>query len=91
MTNGILVVFLVIIAIGLIKLGLSNTENMKEQYAKAVTMIVFLTGLAVGFVSIGKNIGHRQGQIDALTNNVRYKLVTMPDSTKVWERIGEKE
>ena len=91
MINGILIVFLVIGAAGMIGLGLLNTKNMKEQYAKAVTMIVFLAGLAVGFVSIGKNIGYKQGQIDSLTDNVQYKLVTMPDSTKVWERIGEKE
>jgi hypothetical protein len=56
-----------------------------------ILTIVFLTCIAVGIGAISKDIGYRRGQIDALTNNVRYKLVTMPDSTKVWERIGEKE
>jgi hypothetical protein len=45
----------------------------------------------VGSGKIGKDIGHKQGQKDALTNNIQYRLITMPDSTKVWERIGEKE
>ena len=90
MINGILIVFLVIGAAGMIGLGLLNAEDMEEKCTKAVIMIVFLAGLAVGFVSIGKNIGHKQGQIDALTNDIQYKLITMPDSTKVWEKIGEK-
>ena len=91
MINGILVVFLVIMAIGMISLGLENTVNTKEWCTKAVIMIAFLAGLAVGIVAISKDIGYKQGQIDALTNNIQYKLITMPDSTKVWERIGEKK
>jgi hypothetical protein len=54
-----------------------------------VLNIVFLTCLAIGIGQISKDIGYRQGQIDALTNNVKYKLVIMPDSTKVWEKIME--
>ena len=85
----IIIVFLVIIAVGMISLGLVNTEDMEQRSTKVVIMIMLLVCLAVGFVLIGKDIGHRQGQIDALTNNVQYKLITMPDSTKVWERIGD--
>jgi hypothetical protein len=33
-------------------------------------------------------IGYRQGQIDALTKKPQYELVTMPDSTRAWKRIG---
>jgi hypothetical protein len=89
MINGILVVFLVIMAIGMISLGLENTVNTKEWLTKAVIMIVFLAFFTMGITIIGKDIGYKKGQIDALTNNVQYKLVTMPDSTKVWEKIGE--
>jgi hypothetical protein len=56
-----------------------------------ILKIVFLTCLTMVIGTISKEIGYRQGQIDALTNNIQYKLITMPDSTKVWERIGEKE
>ena len=54
-----------------------------------ILTIVLSVCLAVGIASIFIDIGYRQGQIDALTNNIQYKLVTMPDSTKVWERIIE--
>lgn len=29
---------------------------------------------------------YKQGQIDALTGNIKYHLVAMPDSTKQWEK-----
>ena len=91
MTNGILIVALVIGAVVMISLGLVNTEDMEQKSTKAVIMIICLICLAMGIVEVGKDIGHRQGQIDALTNNIEYKLVTMPDSTKVWERIEREE
>ena len=89
MITWILVVFLVIGAVGLISLGMVNTEDMEQKSTKAVIMIMFLAGLAMGIGKIGKDIGYKQGQIDALTNNIQYKLVTMPDSTKVWVKIGD--
>jgi hypothetical protein len=30
---------------------------------------------------------YKQGQVDALTGNVKYELVTQDDSTKVWKEI----
>ena len=90
MTNGILIVLVVMIVIVMISLVLSNVEGMEEKSIKIVIMIVCLVCLAVCIGAISKDIGYKQGQIDALTNNVQYKLVTMPDSTKVWEKIGEK-
>ena len=87
--NGILIVFLVIVAAGMIALGLLNTEEMEYKCTKAVIMIVFLALFTTGITIINKDTGYKQGQIDALTNDVQYNLVTMPDSTKVWERIGD--
>ena len=89
MINGILIVLIVMIVVGTIVLGLSNAENMKAKYIKATIMIAYLVCLAVCIGVISKDTGYRQGQIDALTNNIQYKLVTMPDSTKVWEKITE--
>lgn len=49
--------------------------------------------LAMVFVSLiggyftGSGIGYRDGQIDALTGNIKYELVTQPDSTRTWEEI----
>lgn len=30
---------------------------------------------------------YKQGQVDALTGNVKYELVTQDDSTKVWKEM----
>ena len=30
---------------------------------------------------------YKQGQVDALTGNVKYELVTQDDSTRVWKEI----
>ena len=91
MINGILIVFFVIGAIVLINLESVNTKNMEDKVIKAVILVAFLAGLTMSIGTISKDIGYRQGQIDALTNNVRYKLITLPDSTKVWKRIGDKK
>ena len=56
---------------------------------KGILRIVFLSFIAVGIVQISKDIGYKQGQIDALTNNIQYELIVMPDKTKVWEKIEE--
>ena len=32
---------------------------------------------------------YKKGQVDALTGNIKYELITHPDSTKTWEEIGE--
>lgn len=34
--------------------------------------------------------GYKQGQIDALSGKVKYKLVVYPDSTRTWEEKGER-
>ena len=54
-----------------------------------ILMIIVLESLAMGVGTISKDIGYKQGQIDALTNNIQYELITMPDKTKVWEKIEE--
>lgn len=54
----------------------------------------FIAGMIVGFLVFGGvsmtfskyTVLYRQGQVDALTGNVKYHLVDKPDGTKVWER-----
>lgn len=54
----------------------------------------FIVGVVVGIVVFGGvsmtfpqyTVLYRQGQVDALTGNVKYHLVDKPDGTKVWER-----
>lgn len=50
--------------------------------------------LLLGFVmvrvrSTAKASGYRQGQIDALTGKICYKLEQQPDGSTIWTRIKE--
>mgnify|MGYP007090082872 CR=1 FL=1 len=54
----------------------------------------FIVGIFVGILVFGSvsmafpkyTVLYRQGQVDALTGNVKFHLVDKPDGTKVWER-----
>ena len=63
--------------------------KMKEiiaTFSVAIIIIaLFVYGLNVADKS-GFDNGYRSGQIDALTGNIRYRLVVKPDSTRVWEK-----
>lgn len=37
------------------------------------------------------NAGYKQGQIDAINNNIKYMLTTNKDSEKVWTKIYDNE
>jgi hypothetical protein len=86
-----MIVFAVFIAIYIIVISLLKTKKIEEVYCRTLGIIVGLASFMVVVVSISADRGYKQGQIDALTNDIQYKLVTMPDSTKVWEKIGEKK
>jgi len=52
-------------------------------------IIVVVFGVIIGFtltatVLIATGNTYKQGQIDALTGNIKYEPVTLPDSTKEW-------
>jgi hypothetical protein len=57
---------------------------------KAIPVVIMLTIVAVVVtisIAVGKDIytaGYARGQIDALTGNIHYVLITEPDSTKRW-------
>jgi hypothetical protein len=51
-----------------------------------------VTGIVLGIILLGVIVNiagttYEDGQIDALTGNVKYHLVINPDSTKTWESI----
>ena len=60
-----------------------------DIFVKIVFIIVLLIVFYGHVRTTSEDNSYKKGQIDALTNNIQYKLVTMPDSTKVWERIIE--
>jgi hypothetical protein len=78
---------LLIIAVALINIDIKSSDVAFKILFLAVFLLCFY-----GYVrTTSENRSYKQGQIDALTGKVQYKLVAMPDSTKVWERIREKE
>jgi len=84
-----MIVLAVFFAISIIGISLQKTKNTEEVYSRALGIIILLIIFTLVVLSISANRYYKKGQIDALTNDVRYKLITMPDSTKVWERIVE--
>ena len=54
----------------------------------------FTGGMIVATIIIGTCFGafgehttfYKQGQIDAITGNVKYELVKQPDGTTIWQR-----
>ena len=52
-----------------------------------IVLFVFCLCIAIGIDDNYSIRGYKQGQIDALTGNVHYKLETQVDSTKVWVEV----
>ena len=47
-------------------------------------------GLIIGAMFVGfLKPSYEDGQIDALTGNIRYELVVNADSTRTWEEINK--
>jgi hypothetical protein len=49
--------------------------------------VLILIGFSLMISLFGYIKGRKEGNIEALTNNPSYELVTNPDSTKTWESI----
>ena len=86
-----MIVLAVFFAISIIGISLQKTKNTEEVYSRALGIIILLIIFTLVVLSISANRYYKKGQIDALTNDVRYKLITMPDSTKIWKKIGDKK
>jgi hypothetical protein len=89
MITELTVLLAILSAIMIIGNGVSRAEDIEKNCIKAIVTIVFLAGLTATVGSLYKDIGYKEGQIDAITNNIEYRLIIMPDSTKVWEKIVE--
>jgi len=56
-----------------------------------VGYVVFgiIIGIIATFMFLGAiDMHYRDGQIDAMTGKIRYRLVINPDSTRGWESMG---
>lgn len=49
-----------------------------------------MDAIIIVFAVLLSTESYKQGQIDAMTGLVKYKLTTQPDSTKTWEHIQPK-
>ena len=47
---------------------------------------IFIIGLIIGALTFA-TLEYKRGQIHALTGNIKYELITLSDSTKVWKWI----
>ena len=71
--------------------GKMTTREMLEQFASmgALSFIITTTLLGVmgvmGILNIISTDSYKDGQIDAINGNIKYHLVTQPDSTVAWE------
>ena len=60
----------------------SGCAGVLIGFVAAIMFVAFLT-------PSGYDDAYKQGQIDALTNNIKYELIEHPDGTKSWESIED--
>lgn len=66
----------------------SNREGISMDDGLVVMMLMlFIIGVTIGILYTTNY--YKQGQIDALTGKIKYRLIVNPDSTRTWERVGD--
>lgn len=87
------ILYLLVFIIGLggtiaMAYGMGKYRSDPQGIFLILSTIVFLTFGVGGMVSelsdMHGEIQYKQGQIDALTGNVKYELETQKDSTTIW-------
>ena len=82
-----LILSIILFVVCLFCMGLSVLALYdNDVFAGVILIICTLLGGLLLFCCLLSE-GEKQGQINALTGNVQYKLVTHKDSTKTWEFI----
>lgn len=69
---------------------LFRSLDLDDDYGALSSVIVFIL-LMIGAIIWSLNEDYKQGQIDALSGNIKYKLVEQPDGTKEWVEIPKSE
>lgn len=73
----------------LIIIGVGIVEDGYRRGGYTVVVIgIILMGVSIGiehYVISERTPNYKQGQIDALTGEVQYELVTQPDSSRAWQ------
>lgn len=63
-----------------------QTYKENEKTPSGIIVLIIIGGMLFG-AGWAVDINYRQGQIDALTGLIKYKLVENPDKTKTWQEI----
>jgi hypothetical protein len=70
-----------------------NDDNFR--FNRPTYFAAFVSGILFVIVLLGmfdaKGIWYKKGQIDALTNQIKYERISHPDSTITWEKINESD
>lgn len=82
--NITLIVFGTVLLIGGTILGFDNKFNLRGY---VMISSLFLSGIFL-LVGLSGDL-YKQGQTDALTGKIQYKLVTQSDSSKIWVKINK--
>jgi len=67
----------------------SSSGDKDDMFCAWILMIFILASLSISINQAKYN--YREGQIDALTGNIKYELIIQPDSTRVWVEILEEK
>ncbi len=65
---------------------------MKGDYSTGIVIGVIIGVIIIGILTAILDPirdSYKQGQVDALTGQIKFELVSNPDSSKTWERIKE--
>lgn len=66
-------------------------DSWLETIGLLVMICVIFCLIAIPPFMMGRRIGYKRGQIDALKGEVGYELVEQPDSTLKWEEVESAE
>jgi len=85
-----LIIILALIFSGIIAMynSIDSSSPISDQiFVWLLTSFMWIVAIYIPVNTIYKEIYYKQGQVDAMTNNIKYELTTQSDSTKVWIKI----
>ena len=69
------IIFIVI----LILLGIVNNKDKEDYYCTIILLLIILFAVLISVIF------YKQGQIDALSGNIKYELIENADKTREWK------
>lgn len=95
MTGGIIALLCISILLYILAGALFDTDQNWSGIAigllASLVLFFVIIGIQDNSKSEGYNLGHKDGQIDAINGKIYYHLKTKPDSTREWVLIKQQE